>query len=38
MECAITWASEDTTGWESPAVIARDLAKLLHHELGARKP
>lgn len=33
MECAIRWATEDTVGWESPAMIAMDLAQMLRTEL-----
>jgi len=33
MESAITWAREKTVGWESPVIIAKDLARMLHGEL-----
>ena len=33
METAITWATEDTVGWEAPAVTAADLAFLLRREI-----
>jgi hypothetical protein len=33
MECAIVWATSDTVGWEPPAKVAQDLAKMLREEL-----
>jgi hypothetical protein len=33
METAIRWVTEDTTGWDSPAVEATKLAQILREEL-----
>lgn len=33
MECAIRWAREETAGWEAPAILARNLAKMLRHDM-----
>lgn len=33
MECAIRWATEDTTGWDTPAKDAVMLARMLRTDL-----
>lgn len=33
METAIRWATENTVGWEAPAITAADLATMLRREL-----
>lgn len=36
METAIRWATENTVGWEAPAVTAKDLAVMLRREIDAK--
>lgn len=33
MECSIVWARERTVGWESPVIIAKELAAILRKDL-----
>lgn len=33
IETAITWATEETVGWESPAVMAVDMANIIKRDI-----